>query len=45
MRRLLLLIVALGIAGLAAYRARAIDHWEQAMGIGRHTARANGRGG
>jgi hypothetical protein len=44
MRRLLLLVVVLGLAGLAAYRHRAIDHWEEAMGIGRHRARANGSG-
>jgi hypothetical protein len=44
MRRLLLLTVAVGIVGLAAYRHRMIDHWEEAMGIGRHRARANGSG-
>ncbi|HKE76381.1 MAG TPA: hypothetical protein VKB57_22380 [Acidimicrobiales bacterium] len=44
MRRLLLVTAAVGIAALAAYRARAIDHWEEAMGIGRHRARANGSG-
>jgi hypothetical protein len=36
MRRLLLLAVLLGLAGLTAYRYRTIDRWEQTMGIGRH---------
>jgi hypothetical protein len=36
MRRLLLVLVVLGIAGVAVYRRRSIEQWEQTMHIGRH---------
>jgi len=36
MRRLLLLILVLGLAGLVVYRKRSIDQWEERLGIGRH---------
>jgi hypothetical protein len=43
MRRLLLVLVVLGIGGLVFYRQRSIDRWEEALAIGRH--RADGHGG
>jgi hypothetical protein len=36
MRRLLLVILVLGVAGLLVYRNRSIDQWEERLGIGRH---------
>ena len=36
MRRLLLVALVSGIVGLALYRRRMIDHWEQELSIGRH---------
>jgi hypothetical protein len=38
MRRLLLLILVLGVAGLVVYRNRSIDQWEERLGIGRHAS-------
>jgi hypothetical protein len=36
MRRLLLVILVLGVAGLVVYRNRSIDQWEERLCIGRH---------
>jgi hypothetical protein len=33
-RRLILLVATVGIAGLVVYRQRTIDRWERTLGIG-----------
>jgi hypothetical protein len=36
MRRLLLVLLAASLVGLALYRQREIDRWERRLGIGRY---------
>jgi hypothetical protein len=37
MRRLILVLLGLAIAGVVVYRARTIDRWEQELAIGDRT--------
>jgi hypothetical protein len=37
MRRLILVVLGLAIVGVAVYRHRTINRWEQELAIGRHT--------
>ena len=39
MRRLILVVLGLTIVGVAIYRRRSIDRWEQELAIGRHANR------
>jgi len=43
MRRLLLVLVVLGLGGLVFYRQRSIDRWEEALAIGRHRPGRDGQ--
>lgn len=43
MRRLLLVLVVLGIGGLIFYRQRSIDRWEEALAIGHHRPDPDGQ--
>lgn len=36
MRRLILVLLVIGLAGLVLYRRREIDRWERRLGIGRY---------
>jgi hypothetical protein len=36
MRRLIFVVAALGALGVALYRRRSLDRWEQELAIGRH---------
>lgn len=36
MRRLILVLLVVGLAGLVLYRRREIDRWERRLGIGRY---------
>ena len=36
MRRLILVLLVTGLAGLVLYRRREIDRWERRLGIGRY---------
>lgn len=36
MRRLILVLLVIGLAGLVLYRRQEIDRWERRLGIGRY---------
>jgi hypothetical protein len=42
MRRLILVVLGLTIVGVAVYRNRSIDRWEQELAIGRHAGERRG---